>query len=192
MWVFGQQFFSRFCTRPAVAGCGQRARSHSVPFRRVHSPPTTERYATMSSTEDDQFESNQSTTCALSRNTVSRIITTTIGLPSSRHCVSIHEPKSIGETNYTATQMTKTPLPHTHTHNTTYIVVYWRALLSPAKGGGGHPLVAVEVRALGRAEAEEVRAVARQAELVALVHDRRGDRRRRVALVRVRVRVNER
>ena len=87
--------------------------------------------------------------------------------------------------------MTKTPLPHTHTHNTTYIVVYWRALLSPAKGGGGHPLVAVEVRALGRAEAEEVRAVARQAELVALVHDRRGDRRRRVALVRVRVRVNE-
>ena len=85
--------------------------------------------------------------------------------------------------------MTKTPLPHTHTHNTTYIVVYWRALLSPAKGGGGHPLVAVEVRALGRAEAEEVRAVARQAELVALVHDRRGDRRRRVALVRVRVRV---
>ena len=86
--------------------------------------------------------------------------------------------------------MTKSPLPNTHTHNTTYI--YWRALLSPAKGGGGHPLVAVEVRALGRAEAEEVRAVARQAELVALVHDRRGDRRRRVALVRVRVRVDER
>ena len=95
--------------------------------------------------------------------------------------------------------MTKTPLPRTRTHitqPTTYIDIVssipWRALLSPAKGGGGHPRVAVEVRALGRAEAEEVRAVARQAELVALVHDRRGDRRRRVALVRVRVRVNER
>ena len=82
-----------------------------------------------------------------------------------------------------------------HTYNTKHnilVVVTWRALLSPAKGGGGHPLVAVEVRALGRAEAEEVRAVARQAELVALVHDRRGDRRRRVALVRVRVKVDER
>ena len=88
--------------------------------------------------------------------------------------------------------MTKTPLQNTHTHNLSTRYIYWRALLSPAKGCGGHPLVAVEVRALGRAEAEEVRAVARQAELVALVHDRRGDRRRRVALVRVRVRVNER